>query len=105
MDLLELQTLADELAEDAAIATRVPVGRSRSKTPSTTRRAGTRSSFGVSALGSFDEWLLTNEDYEFNHRVQSNGSVVVRDADVRYTYFARSTLVDLASQYFRYGHD
>ena len=55
------------------------------------------------ALGGFDERLLTNEDYEFNYRARSSGSAVVLDADIRCTYFARSTLAELASQYFRYG--
>ena len=55
------------------------------------------------ALGGFDERLLTNEDYEFNYRARSSGSAVVLDADIRCTYFARSTLTELASQYFRYG--
>ena len=55
------------------------------------------------ALGGFDERLLTNEDYEFNYRARSSGSVVVLDPDIRCTYFARTTLADLASQYFRYG--
>ena len=55
------------------------------------------------ALGGFDEALLTNEDYEFNYRARSSGSAVVLDPDIRCTYFARSTLADLASQYFRYG--
>ena len=55
------------------------------------------------ALGGFDERLLTNEDYEFNYRARSSGSTVVLDPDIRCTYFARSTLAELASQYFRYG--
>ncbi len=54
-------------------------------------------------LGGFDEGLLTNEDYEFNYRARSSGSTVVLDRDIRCTYFARSTLADLARQYFRYG--
>ena len=54
-------------------------------------------------LGGFDERLLANEDYEFNYRVRASGSAVVLDPGIRCTYFARSTLVDLASQYFRYG--
>ena len=55
------------------------------------------------ALGGFDEGLLTNEDYEFNYRARSAGSAVVLDPDIRCTYFARSTLAGLTSQYFRYG--
>ena len=54
-------------------------------------------------LGGFDERLLANEDYEFNYRARSSGSTVVLDPDIRCTYFARSTFVDLARQYFRYG--
>jgi succinoglycan biosynthesis protein ExoA len=54
-------------------------------------------------LDGFDEGLLTNEDYEFNYRARLTGSTVVLDRDMRCTYFARRTLADLASQYFRYG--
>ena len=53
-------------------------------------------------LGGFDEPLHTNEDYEFNYRARSSGSTVVLDPSIRCTYFARSTLADLARQYFRY---
>lgn len=55
------------------------------------------------ALGGFDEALLTNEDYEFNYRVRLSGSTVALDPSVRCTYFARATLAELATQYFRYG--
>lgn len=55
------------------------------------------------ALGGFNEDLLTNEDYEFNYRVRLSGAAVILDSDIRCAYFARGSLVDLASQYFRYG--
>ena len=55
------------------------------------------------ALGGFDERLLANEDYDFNYRARSSGSTVVLDPNIRCTYFARGTLAELASQYFRYG--
>lgn len=55
------------------------------------------------ALGGFDESLLTNEDYEFNHRVRARGLRVILDPAIRSTYYARSTLGALARQYFRYG--
>ena len=55
------------------------------------------------AVGGFNEALLTNEDYEFNYRVRTRGLAVVLDARMRCIYFARATLVGLASQYFRYG--
>ena len=55
------------------------------------------------ALGGFNEDLLTNEDYEFNYRVRLGGAAVILDSEIRCAYFARGSLVDLASQYFRYG--
>ena len=55
------------------------------------------------ALGGFDERLLTNEDYEFNYRVRLGGHRVVIDPQIRSKYFARTTLSALAAQYLRYG--
>jgi glycosyltransferase involved in cell wall biosynthesis len=57
----------------------------------------------IEKLGGFDETLLTNEDYEFNVRIQRHGGVVWMDPQIRTTYMARSTLKDLAHQYWRYG--
>lgn len=54
-------------------------------------------------IGSYDETLLTNEDYEFNVRVRQSGSVVWLDPKIRSIYFARATLGGLAQQYWRYG--
>jgi succinoglycan biosynthesis protein ExoA len=54
-------------------------------------------------LGGFNEGLLTNEDYDFNYRVRSQGGVVLLDRAEHCDYFARSTLAQLAKQYFRYG--
>lgn len=55
-------------------------------------------------LGSFDESLLTNEDYEFNTRLRKSGGRVWLDPAIRSVYFARSNLGSLARQYFRYGY-
>lgn len=55
-------------------------------------------------FGMFDESLLSNEDYEFNARLRQSGGRVWLDPRVRSTYFARSSLSDLARQYFRYGY-
>jgi GT2 family glycosyltransferase len=55
------------------------------------------------SLGGFDESLLTNEDYEFNHRAREHGLRVILHPDIRSTYYARPTLRALARQYFRYG--
>jgi len=54
-------------------------------------------------LGGFNETLHTNEDYDFNYRVRAAGGVVLLDRAEHTTYFARGTLGDLVSQYFRYG--
>ena len=54
-------------------------------------------------VGGFNERLLTNEDYEFNYRVRQSGERVVLDPRICSIYFARSTIGELARQYFRYG--
>jgi succinoglycan biosynthesis protein ExoA len=54
-------------------------------------------------LGGFNESLLTNEDYEFNFRVRASGKDVLLDRSGHCDYFARSSLVELAKQYSRYG--
>jgi hypothetical protein len=57
----------------------------------------------IEQIGGFDETLLANEDYEFNTRVRESGRVVYLDPEIRSVYFSRSTLKQLAIQYFRYG--
>ncbi len=58
----------------------------------------------VAQIGGFDESLLSNEDYEFNTRLRQAGGAVWLDPSIRSAYFARSTLADLARQYWRYGY-
>jgi succinoglycan biosynthesis protein ExoA len=58
----------------------------------------------IERIGMFDETLLTNEDYEFNVRIRQSGGKVWFDPSIRSTYFARSTLKELARQYWRYGY-
>jgi glycosyltransferase involved in cell wall biosynthesis len=55
-------------------------------------------------FGTFDESLLTNEDYEFNARLRIGGGRIWLDPHVRSTYYARSNLKELARQYLRYGY-
>ncbi len=55
------------------------------------------------SIGGFDETLSANEDYEFNYRVRLSGQTVLLDQQERCDYFARTTLKDLAVQYWRYG--
>jgi succinoglycan biosynthesis protein ExoA len=57
----------------------------------------------IGKIGSFDETLLANEDYEFNTRVRQKGGVVWLDPNIRSTYIARASLIELAKQYWRYG--
>ena len=57
----------------------------------------------IERVGNFDESLLTNEDYEFNARVRNAGGRIWLDPSIRSIYFARSTLLELARQYWRYG--
>ena len=54
-------------------------------------------------FGTFDETLLTNEDYEFNSRIRKNGGRIWFNPAIRSIYFARSTLTELSRQYWRYG--
>jgi glycosyltransferase involved in cell wall biosynthesis len=54
-------------------------------------------------LGGFDESLLTNEDYEFNTRIRLMGGKLWLNPAIKVKYFSRSTLGQLARQYWRYG--
>ena len=58
----------------------------------------------VDKIGLFDETLLSNEDYEFNTRIRQSGGRVWLDPEIVSVYYARSTLQDLARQYWRYGY-
>ena len=55
-------------------------------------------------VGSFNEKLLTNEDYEYNVRIREKGGVVYFDPRIHSIYLARGSLQALARQYFRYGY-
>lgn len=57
----------------------------------------------IEKIGAYNESLLTNEDYEFNTRIRKAGGRVWLDPSIRSIYFARSTLVELIRQYWRYG--
>ncbi len=55
-------------------------------------------------VGPFDETLLSNEDYQYNHRLRQAGGKVWFDPRIRSVYFARHSLPALARQYGRYGY-
>jgi succinoglycan biosynthesis protein ExoA len=54
-------------------------------------------------VGVYDETLLTNEDYELNVRIRQSGGKIWMDPQIRTIYFTRSSLSQLARQYWRYG--
>jgi glycosyltransferase involved in cell wall biosynthesis len=58
----------------------------------------------VKRIGTYDESLLSNEDYEFNVRVRESGGVVWLNPAIKTVYFARVTMGALARQYWRYGY-
>lgn len=58
----------------------------------------------VEEIGGFDENLLSNEDYEFNARIQRSGGKIWLDPSIHAVYFARSTYSALLKQYGRYGY-
>ena len=59
----------------------------------------------VDKIGPFDEMLRgANEDYEFNTRIRQAGGRVWLDPKIVTVYYARSTLQELARQYWRYGY-
>ena len=58
----------------------------------------------IDKIGPFDETLLSNEDYEFNVRIRQSGGCVWLDPEIVTIYYARSTLQELARQYWRYGY-
>ncbi len=57
----------------------------------------------IDQIGNFDESLLSNEDYEFNVRVQRANGTIWLDPKITAIYFARPNLKALAKQYWRYG--
>jgi len=58
----------------------------------------------IDRVGSFNEKLLTNEDYEYNTRLREAGGLIWFDPTIRSVYYSRSTLSELARQYWRYGY-
>lgn len=54
-------------------------------------------------VGSFDESLERNSDYELNHRIRRAGHTLVLDPSIVTLYRPRPTLGALARQFFDYG--
>lgn len=54
-------------------------------------------------VGLYNEEMLTNEDYELNHRIVKHGSKIYLTPHIKSLYYGRQTLSALARQYFHYG--
>lgn len=54
-------------------------------------------------VGLFDPKMTPNEDAELNLRILKSGAKIYLNSDIRVQYFPRSTITNLARQYFRYG--
>lgn len=57
----------------------------------------------VEAVGSFDEHLIRNQDYELNVRLRKSGGVVWFDPELSVEYRPRGSWAALARQYYEYG--
>jgi len=57
----------------------------------------------LEAVGSFDESLIGNEDFELNFRLRKSGRIVWFDPALRVDYTPRSSFTALARQFFSYG--
>lgn len=57
----------------------------------------------VRTLGGWDERLVVNEDYEFDHRVRLAGMSLLFDPEVVISWHCRQSIRDLFGQYLRYG--
>ena len=57
----------------------------------------------VRDLGGWDERLVANEDFEFDHRLRGTGAVLLFDPRLRIAWQSKQSLRDLYAQYVRYG--
>ncbi|MFN7941327.1 MAG: glycosyltransferase family 2 protein [Thermoanaerobaculia bacterium] len=55
-------------------------------------------------VGTFNETLVRNQDYEMNWRIRCAGGRVVVDPAIRVVYITRSSLATVARQYASYGY-
>jgi succinoglycan biosynthesis protein ExoA len=57
----------------------------------------------VRQLGGWDERLVANEDFEFDHRVRRHGAKMLFDPRLRISWQSRQSVRELYRQYRRYG--
>jgi succinoglycan biosynthesis protein ExoA len=54
-------------------------------------------------LGGWDERLITNQDFEFDHRLRATGAKLLFDPELRIEWLSKQTVRDFYRQYRRYG--
>jgi len=57
----------------------------------------------IRRLRGWDERLVVNEDFEFDHRIRLAGMALLFDPQIVINWHSRQSIRDLFSQYFRYG--
>ena len=57
----------------------------------------------VRKLQGWDERLVANEDFEFDHRLRQSGEVLLFDPRLRIAWKSKQSVPDLYRQYVRYG--
>jgi glycosyltransferase involved in cell wall biosynthesis len=57
----------------------------------------------VRELGGWDERLVTNQDFEFDHRLRQTGAKLLFDPRLRIDWLSKQTVGDFYRQYRRYG--
>lgn len=57
----------------------------------------------VRQLGGWDERLVANEDFEFDHRLRQSGAELLFDPELTISWQSRQTVRELFWQYHRYG--
>jgi cellulose synthase/poly-beta-1,6-N-acetylglucosamine synthase-like glycosyltransferase len=57
----------------------------------------------VRELGGWDERLVANEDFEFDHRLRCTGATLLFDPHLRIAWQSKQSVGDLYAQYVRYG--
>jgi glycosyltransferase involved in cell wall biosynthesis len=82
--------------------------------PSDSVYLGTFRREAIEGVGGYDERYLRGEDWEMNHRIREAGGLIWFQPDLRVTYLPRTSIRDVARQYFcgrwracrrRRGHD
>jgi succinoglycan biosynthesis protein ExoA len=98
------------IGEAIALAMSSPLGVGDSKYRHTKREQWCDSVMGTfmdrrlfDEIGPYNESNVVNEDCEFNYRLRAAGYRVLVSPGIEATYYVRSSLIDLAKQYARYG--